>query len=82
MLHLIQAYGVCRMASSNGTSWIQEDRRRVLFFNMRAQNMEHCFQYYEQHLGMQLHRRLGSLQLGNFTMVCGFGEIPAQAQEA
>ena len=54
----LREYGVCRMASSNGTCRIQEDRRRAFFFNMRAQNLDHSLQYCEQQLGMQLNQRL------------------------
>lgn len=61
------------MSGSSDPSWAQQDKRRVLFIDIRVQNIEHTQQFYEQHLGMQLWRRLADLQRGQFTSVCGYG---------
>ena len=62
-----------RMSGSADPSWAQQDKRRVLVIDIRVQNIEHTQQFYEQHLGMRLWRRLGDLQQGQFTSVCGYG---------
>ena len=67
--HLI----LCRMSGSADPSWAQQDKRRVLVIDIRVRNIEHTQQFYEQHLGMRLWRRLGDLQQGQFTSVCGYG---------
>lgn len=54
-------------------SWAQQDKRRILVLDVRVQNIEHTQQFYDQHLGMKLLRRLGDLQQGQFTSICGFG---------
>ena len=61
------------MSGSADPSWAQQDKRRVLVIDIRVQNIEHTQQFYEQHLGMRLWRRLGDLQQGQFTSVCGYG---------
>jgi hypothetical protein len=63
-----------RMSGSADPSWAQQDKRRVLVIDIRVQNVEHTQQFYEQHLGMRLWRRLGDLQQGQFTSVCGYGK--------
>ena len=65
------------MSGSPDPSWAQQDKRRVLFIDIRVQNIEHTQQFYEQHLGMKLWRRLADLQHGQFTSVCGYGKTPA-----
>ena len=55
-------------------TWAQQDKRRVLVLDVRVQNIEHAQQFYEQHLGMKLWRRLGDLQQGQFTSICGYGQ--------
>ena len=62
-----------RMSGSADPSWAQQDKRRVLVIDIRVRNIEHTQQFYEQHLGMRLWRRLGDLQQGQFTSVCGYG---------
>ena len=62
------------MSGSSDPSWAQQDKRRVLFLDVAVQNIEHAQQFYEQHLGMRLWRRLGDLQQGEFTGVCGYGK--------
>ena len=61
------------MSGSADPSWAQQDKRRVLVIDIRVPNIEHTQQFYEQHLGMRLCRRLGDLQQGQFTSVCGHG---------
>lgn len=56
-------------------SWAQQDKRRILVLDVRVQNIEHAQQFYEQHLGMKLWRRLGDLQQGQFTSICGYGQF-------
>ncbi|DBA93938.1 hypothetical protein WJX82_010273 [Trebouxia sp. C0006] len=71
-----QKKSVCvytRMSGSADPSWAQQDKRRVLVIDIRVRNIEHTQQFYEQHLGMRLWRRLGDLQQGQFTSVCGYG---------
>ena len=63
-----------RMSGSSDTNWAQQDSRRVLLVDFRVQNIEHAQQFYEQHLGMRLWRRLGDLQQGQFSSVCGYGK--------
>lgn len=63
-----------RMSGSSDTSWAQQDSRRVLLIDFRVQNIEHAQQFYEQHLDMKLWRRLGDLQQGQFSSVCGYGK--------
>ena len=70
------------MSGSSDPSWAQQDKRRVLFIDIRVQNIEHTQQFYEQHLGMQLWRRLADLQRGQFTSVCGYGKIPAKFHDS
>ena len=54
--------------------WAQQDKRRILVLDVRVQNIEHTQQFYYQHLGMKLLRRLGDLQQGQFTSICGYGQ--------
>ena len=61
------------MSGSQDPCWAQQDARRILVLDVRVQNIEHAQQFYEQHLGMRLLRRLGDLQQGQFTSVCGYG---------
>lgn len=68
-----QRYSHSAMSGSSNTSWAQQDSRRVLLLDFRVQNIEHAQQFYEQHLGMKLWRRLGDLQQGQFSSVCGYG---------
>ena len=63
-----------RMSGSPDTSWAQQDSRRVLLVDFRVQNIEHAQQFYEQHLSMKLWRRLGDLQQGQFSSICGYGK--------
>lgn len=63
-----------RMSGSPDTSWAQQDSRRVLLIDFRVQNIEHAQQFYEQHLSMRLWRRLGDLQQGQFSSICGYGK--------
>ncbi|KAL3154764.1 hypothetical protein ABBQ38_011310 [Trebouxia sp. C0009 RCD-2024] len=63
------------MPGNNSTdqSWAQQDKRRILVLDVRVQNIEHTQQFYEQHLGMKIWRRLGDLQQGQFSSICGYG---------
>ena len=61
------------MSGSQDPCWAQQDARRILVLDVRVQNIEHAQQFYEQHLGMRLLRRLGDLQQGQFTSVYGYG---------
>ena len=72
-VHRRSAY---RMSGNNNAdqTWAQQDKRRVLVLDVRVQNIEHAQQFYEQHLGMKLWRRLGDLQQGQFTSICGYGQ--------
>ena len=65
------------MSGSNNAdqSWAQQDKRRILVLDVRVQNIEHTQQFYEQHLGMKIWRRLGDLQQGQFTSICGYGQF-------
>ncbi len=62
------------MSGAADSSWAQQDKRRVALLDVRVQNIEHTQQFYEQNLGMRLLRRLGDLQQGQFTSVCGYGK--------
>lgn len=64
------------MSGSNSAdqSWAQQDKRRILVLDVRVQNIEHTQQFYEQHLGMKIWRRLGDLLQGQFTSICGYGQ--------
>lgn len=68
-----------RMNGSQDPCWAQQDARRILVLGVRVQNIEHAQQFYEQHLGMRLLRRLGDLQQGQFTSVCGYGSESSNA---